>query len=113
MPISIIFFYSMCARTVLNIQWPQLDEENNVKQNFCKTVENVHEILTGLGFSRFQLILDLMENHWTHPTLTQIMSGEEEDDIEDSKITLFILLTIDERRSKIPRNSVFDCNSVP
>ena len=82
----------MCARTVLNIQWPQLDEENNVKQNFCKTVENVHEILTGLGFSRFQLILDLMENHWTHPTLTQIMSGEEEDDIEDSKMSLLILM---------------------
>ena len=75
----------MCARTVLNIQWPQLDEDNSVKQNFCKTVENVHEILTGLGFNRFQLILDLMENHWTHPTLTQIMSGDDEDEIEDGR----------------------------
>lgn len=77
------FIFGMCARTVLNIQWPQLEEDNTVKQNFCKTVENVHEILTGLGFNRFQLILDLMENHWTHPTLTQIMSGDEEDEIED------------------------------
>ena len=78
-------FFSMCARTVLNIQWPQLDEDNSVRQNFCKTVESVHEILAGLGFCRFQLILDLMENHWTHPTLTQIMSGDEEEEIEDGK----------------------------
>jgi hypothetical protein len=79
-----IFNFSLCAKTVLNIQWAQLDEDSKVKNNFSTTVENVHKILSELGFHKFQLILDLMESHWTHPILSKIMSGEEED-TEDCK----------------------------
>ncbi|XP_060587858.1 uncharacterized protein LOC132743353 [Ruditapes philippinarum] len=73
------FIFGLCAKTVLNIQWAQLDEDSKVKNNFSTTVENVHKILSELGFLKFQLILDLMESHWTHPILSKIMSGEEED----------------------------------
>ncbi|XP_045164580.2 uncharacterized protein LOC123528704 [Mercenaria mercenaria] len=73
------FIFGMCAKTVLNIQWAQLDDDSKVKKNFSTTVEDVHKILSQLGFYKFQLILDLMESHWTHPVLSKIMSGDEED----------------------------------
>ncbi|KAL4226814.1 hypothetical protein ACF0H5_014792 [Mactra antiquata] len=77
------FIFGLCAKTVLNIQWSQLDDDSQVKTNFSTTVENVHEILSQLGFHRFQLILDLMESHWTHPILTKIMSGDDDDEDSD------------------------------
>ena len=83
----------MCARTVLNIQWAQLDDEGKVKKDFVSTVQTVHETLKPLGYEKFQLILNLMESQWTDPVLTQIMASDE-DDIEEGKAFLILYAEI-------------------
>ncbi|KAK3605793.1 hypothetical protein CHS0354_002404 [Potamilus streckersoni] len=77
------YIFILCAKTVLNIEWQQLDENDRNRQNFTSTVQSVHELLKDLGFNRFHLILSLMKTHWTHPVLSRIMSGEEEDESEE------------------------------
>ncbi|KAL3853058.1 hypothetical protein ACJMK2_016640 [Sinanodonta woodiana] len=77
------YIFILCAKTVLNIEWQQVDEDDRNRQNFTSTVQSVHELLKDLGFSRFHLLLSLMKTHWTHPVLSRIMSGEEEDDSQE------------------------------
>ncbi|XP_061187047.1 serine-rich adhesin for platelets-like [Saccostrea echinata] len=72
--------FLLCAKVVLNIKWQQLSEEDQSKQNFRKTVEATHNQLVHAGFDRFGLLLNIMENPWTDPTITKIMSGDSEDE---------------------------------
>ncbi|XP_052781831.1 LOW QUALITY PROTEIN: uncharacterized protein LOC128218256 [Mya arenaria] len=77
------FVFGMCARAVLNIQWSNLDEDNETRQNFTATVRNVNDILAQQGFAKFEVILELMVSHWTHPVLSKVMSGDDEEDEEE------------------------------
>ncbi|XP_048740267.2 uncharacterized protein LOC125654362 [Ostrea edulis] len=72
--------FLLCAKVVLNIKWQQLSDEDQSKQNFRKTVEATHGQLVHAGFDRFGLLLNIMENPWTDPTITKIMSGDPEDE---------------------------------
>lgn len=76
----IYFFCSLCAKVVLNIKWQQLADDDQSKQNFRKTVEATHNQLVHAGFDRFGLLLNIMENPWTDPTITKIMSGDTEEE---------------------------------
>jgi hypothetical protein len=75
-----MYICSLCAKVVLNIKWQQLSDEDQSKQNFRKTVEATHGQLVHAGFDRFGLLLNIMENPWTDPTITKIMSGDPEDE---------------------------------
>ncbi|XP_069141478.1 mucin-17-like isoform X2 [Argopecten irradians] len=68
--------FLQCAKTVLNIKWQNLAEDDQSKENFIETVKATHVQLVTTGFDRFTLLLHLMENPWTDPTLSEIMSGE-------------------------------------
>ncbi|XP_021341265.1 uncharacterized protein LOC110442129 isoform X2 [Mizuhopecten yessoensis] len=72
--------FLQCAKTVLNIKWQNLPEEDQSKENFTETVKATHVQLVTTGFDRFSLLLHLMENPWTDPTLSEIMSGEADND---------------------------------
>lgn len=65
---------------VLNIKWQQLADDDQSKENFRKTVEATHSQLVHAGFDRFGLLLNIMENPWTDPTITKIMSGDVEEE---------------------------------
>ena len=85
-----LFFFRHCARTVLNIQWQQLDENSTSRQNFKVTLQNLNQCLSANGYTRFSLILTLMDSGWTRPILSQVMGGEEDtDDGEGRLITLY------------------------
>lgn len=76
--IPIYVYCRLCAKTVLNIKWQQLeDEELKSKQNLRATVEATHSQLQLAGFDRFGLLLPLMDDPWTDPVLSQIMAGED------------------------------------
>lgn len=75
-----LFFCSLCAKVVLNIKWQQLADDDQSKQNFRRTVEATHNQLVHAGFDRFGLLLNIMENPWTDPTITKIMSGDTEEE---------------------------------
>ncbi|XP_052284946.1 uncharacterized protein LOC127881244 isoform X2 [Dreissena polymorpha] len=77
------YIFQLCAKTVLHIQWSHLDEHNAAKTNLIEAVKNVTEILEQHGFSKFKVIQELMDSHWTHPVLSKIMSGEEEDENDE------------------------------
>lgn len=72
--------FLLCAKVVLNIKWQQLADDDQSKQNFRKTVEATHNQLVHAGFDRFGLLLNIMENPWTDPTITKIMSGDTEEE---------------------------------
>ncbi|XP_060069168.1 uncharacterized protein LOC132549268 [Ylistrum balloti] len=72
--------FLQCAKTVLNIKWQNLAEDDHSKENFIETVKATHVQLVTTGFDRFSLLLHLMENPWTDPTLSEIMSGEADND---------------------------------
>ncbi|XP_033746396.1 uncharacterized protein LOC117331673 isoform X2 [Pecten maximus] len=72
--------FLQCAKTVLNIKWQNLAEDDQSKENFIETVKATHVQLVTTGFDRFSLLLHLMENPWTDPTLSEIMSGEADND---------------------------------
>lgn len=69
---------------VLNIKWQQLADDDQSKENFRKTVEATHSQLVHAGFDRFGLLLNIMENPWTDPTITKIMSGDVEEEESNS-----------------------------
>ncbi|KAJ8301491.1 hypothetical protein KUTeg_020478 [Tegillarca granosa] len=70
--------FLLCAKTVLNIKWQQLEDEDlKSKQNLRATVEATHSQLQLAGFDRFGLLLPLMDDPWTDPILSQIMAGED------------------------------------
>ncbi|XP_067685185.1 uncharacterized protein [Haliotis asinina] len=77
-----------CARTVLNIQWQQLPDDSQSKQNFHTTLETFHTKLSSHNYTRFSLIHDLIETGWTHPTLGLVMA--EEDDNEEEECLNYI-----------------------
>uniref|UniRef100_K1PPI0 C2H2-type domain-containing protein n=1 Tax=Magallana gigas TaxID=29159 RepID=K1PPI0_MAGGI len=72
--------FLLCAKVVLNIKWQQLADDDQSKENFRKTVEATHSQLVHAGFDRFGLLLNIMENPWTDPTITKIMSGDVEEE---------------------------------
>ncbi|KAK6176822.1 hypothetical protein SNE40_015050 [Patella caerulea] len=73
--------FGVSARIVLDVQWAQLDEDRPYKKNFGNTLTAFHELLLKTdGSSRFDVILALMDTHWTHPILGQVMSSEEDDE---------------------------------
>ncbi|XP_041347807.1 uncharacterized protein LOC121367599 [Gigantopelta aegis] len=78
-----------CARTVLNIKWQQLDENSTSRQNFKVTLQNLNQCLSATGYTRFSLILTLMDSGWTRPILSQVMGGEE--DTEDGEGLNYII----------------------
>lgn len=75
-----MFSCRLCAKVVLNIKWQQLADDDQSKENFRKTVEATHSQLVHAGFDRFGLLLNIMENPWTDPTITKIMSGDVEEE---------------------------------
>ncbi|CAL1541781.1 unnamed protein product, partial [Lymnaea stagnalis] len=68
-----------CAKSVLNIQWQNLEEDSSVRQNFLVSLANLHTKLIPFDFPRFRLLEALTENPWTNPTLAKVMGGEVED----------------------------------
>lgn len=62
MPLFPWYYFSMCAKAVLNVQWSQLDDDSKAKSNFCVTIENVHEIMSQQGFKKFQVSFTVNKN---------------------------------------------------
>lgn len=69
---------------MLNIKWQQLPEDDQGKVNFSQTIANTHQHLVNTGFKRFELLTPLMENPWTDPILSKIMSGDEKEESSGS-----------------------------
>ncbi|VDI17314.1 Hypothetical predicted protein [Mytilus galloprovincialis] len=76
--------FLLCAKVVLNIKWQQLPEDDQGKVNFSQTIANTHQHLVNTGFKRFELLTPLMENPWTDPILSKIMSGDEKEESSGS-----------------------------
>lgn len=72
-------FNRQCAKSVLNIQWQNLEEESSVRQNFLVSLANLHAKLIPFDFPRFRLLEALTENPWTNPILAKVMGGEIDD----------------------------------
>ncbi|KAL5013556.1 hypothetical protein ScPMuIL_007826 [Solemya velum] len=68
--------FLQCAKVVLNVKWPELPEDHRIKQNFTVTTSAAHDQLKEAGFTKFGILPSLMETHWSHPILSEIMSGE-------------------------------------
>ena len=79
-----MFFYRLCAKVVLNIKWQQLPDDDQGKANFSQTIANTHQQLVNTGFNRFELLTQLIENPWTDPTLSKIMSGDDKEESSGS-----------------------------
>ncbi|XP_059145438.1 uncharacterized protein LOC131932536 [Physella acuta] len=71
--------FRQCAKSVLNIQWQNLEEESSVRQNFLVSLANLHAKLIPFDFPRFRLLESLTENPWTNPILAKVMGGEIDD----------------------------------
>ncbi|KAH9510179.1 hypothetical protein Btru_043656 [Bulinus truncatus] len=71
--------FRQCAKSVLNIQWQNLEEDSSVRQNFLISLANLHAKLIPFDFPRFRLLEALTESPWTNPTLAKVMGGEIED----------------------------------
>ncbi|XP_063430969.1 uncharacterized protein LOC134712900 isoform X2 [Mytilus trossulus] len=76
--------FLLCAKVVLNIKWQQLPDDDQGKVNFSQTIANTHQHLVNTGFKRFELLTPLMENPWTDPILSKIMSGDEKEESSGS-----------------------------
>ncbi|XP_052090243.1 uncharacterized protein LOC127726912 [Mytilus californianus] len=76
--------FLLCAKVVLNIKWQQLPDDDQGKVNFSQTIANTHQHLVNTGFKRFELLTPLMENPWTDPTLSKIMSGDDKEESSGS-----------------------------
>ncbi|XP_055883589.1 uncharacterized protein LOC106054163 [Biomphalaria glabrata] len=71
--------FRQCSKSVLNIQWQNLEEDSSVRQNFLVSLANLHAKLIPFDFPRFRLLEALTESPWTNPTLAKVMGGEIED----------------------------------
>ncbi|ESO84347.1 hypothetical protein LOTGIDRAFT_168791 [Lottia gigantea] len=73
--------FNVSAQIVLDVQFGQLDEDQPYKNNFRNTLTAFHQVVSEReGSSRFSVILSLMETHWSHPVLGQVMSNDEDDE---------------------------------
>lgn len=85
----VLFFCRLCVKVVLNIKWQQLADDDQSKENFRKTVEVIYSQLVYVGFDRFGLLLNIMENSWIDSIIIKIMFGDVEEesnsDIEEDE----------------------------
>ncbi|XP_064604242.1 uncharacterized protein LOC135469640 [Liolophura sinensis] len=74
--------FVLCTKAILGIQWSQLPEDDPGKRGLRIVLDATHKMLSPAGYTRIELLLDLMDTHWGDPTLSKIMSNDCEDEQE-------------------------------